>query len=85
MDKSLIIATAGSGHAYKFLPIIGRLVADLVEGKLDSELITKFAVERRAAMPDPSRTGQAKRLNLNQLCTPEDLIPGGRRGSFAGK
>ena len=56
---------------------MGRLVADLVEEKLDSELITKFAVERRAAMPDPSRTGQVKRLNLNQLCTPEDLIPGG--------
>lgn len=78
MDESLIIATAGSGHAYKFLPILGRLVADLVEEKLDSELVTKFAVERTSAMPDPSRTGQVKRLDLNQLCTPEDLIPGGQ-------
>ncbi|KIM40277.1 hypothetical protein M413DRAFT_175851 [Hebeloma cylindrosporum] len=73
-DESLIIATAGSGHAYKFLPVIGRLVADLVEEKLESELITKFAVERKPIMPDPSRTGQVKNLDLYQLCTPEDLM-----------
>jgi sarcosine oxidase/L-pipecolate oxidase len=62
---------------FQFLPVIGRLVADLVEEKLDTELITKFAVERKAAMSDPSRTGEVKRLDLNQLCTAEDLIPGG--------
>ena len=45
-----------------------------MEEKLDSELITKFAVERKSTMPDPSRTGQVKILDLNQLCTPEDLI-----------
>lgn len=46
-----------------------------MEEKLDSDLITKFAVERKATMPDPSRTGQVKNLDLHQLCTPEDLIP----------
>ena len=66
---------------YQFLPVIGRLVADLMEEKLDTELVTKFAVERKAAIPDPSRTGQAKRLDLNQLCAPEDLLPGAGQSS----
>ncbi|KAJ2979659.1 hypothetical protein NQ176_g3113 [Zarea fungicola] len=33
-DKlGLMVATAGSGHAFKYLPNIGRLVVDIVEGK----------------------------------------------------
>jgi hypothetical protein len=47
-----------------------------VEEKLDCELITKFAVERKPTMPDPSRIGQVKNLDLHQLCNPEDLVPG---------
>ena len=51
-----------------------------MEEKLDSELITKFSVERKAIMPDPSRIRidqvPVKNLDLQQLCTPEDLIPG---------
>lgn len=31
-DKSLLVATAGSGHAFKYLPVIGKYVADRVEG-----------------------------------------------------
>ncbi|CEI68438.1 hypothetical protein FVEN_g5403 [Fusarium venenatum] len=36
--ENLIIATAGSNHGFKFLPIIGKYVADLVENKLDPGL-----------------------------------------------
>ncbi|KAK3185733.1 hypothetical protein K4F52_005598 [Lecanicillium sp. MT-2017a] len=32
--KNLYIATAGSGHGFKFMPIIGKYVADMLEGKL---------------------------------------------------
>jgi len=74
-DDSLILATAGSGHAYKFLPVIGRLVADLVEDRLDPELRAKFAVERKILGPDPSRSGTVLKLDLDQLCTPADLDP----------
>ncbi|RGP60233.1 l-pipecolate oxidase [Fusarium longipes] len=35
---NLIIATAGSNHGFKFLPVIGKYVADLVEDKLDAGL-----------------------------------------------
>ncbi|KAF4965462.1 hypothetical protein FSARC_6764 [Fusarium sarcochroum] len=37
-NKNLYIATAGSNHGFKFLPIIGRYVADLLEGNLDEDL-----------------------------------------------
>jgi sarcosine oxidase/L-pipecolate oxidase len=42
----VIIATGGSGHAFKFLPIIGRFVADRVEG-LESDDIMKLWRWRR--------------------------------------
>lgn len=41
--KGLHAATAGSAHAWKFLPIIGDLVVDSMEGRLDPELATKWA------------------------------------------
>lgn len=34
----LFLATGGSGHAYKFFPVIGDKVVDALEGSLDSEL-----------------------------------------------
>lgn len=35
--KNLFIATAGSNHGFKFLPIIGKYVADMLEGKLSKD------------------------------------------------
>ncbi|TDZ21754.1 L-saccharopine oxidase [Colletotrichum orbiculare MAFF 240422] len=35
--KNLYIATVGSNHGFKFLPIIGGYVVDMLEGKLDKE------------------------------------------------
>lgn len=34
--KNLIVCTGGSGHAFKFLPILGRFVVELIEG-IESE------------------------------------------------
>ncbi|KAL7272953.1 hypothetical protein RUND412_004225 [Rhizina undulata] len=31
--KGLFIATGGSGHAYKFLPVLGEEIVDVIEGK----------------------------------------------------
>lgn len=70
---NLILATAGSGHAYKFLPVIGRLVADLVEGTLEPTLVKKFAADRVHGRVDSSRSGAPTELDLSQLCSPEDL------------
>ncbi|CAI7611438.1 FAD dependent oxidoreductase [Penicillium manginii] len=35
--KNLYIATAGSGHGFKFMPVIGKYVVDMLEGKLDQD------------------------------------------------
>ncbi|KAL4922133.1 FAD dependent oxidoreductase [Aspergillus aurantiobrunneus] len=35
--KGLCIAAGGSAHGFKFLPMVGKYVADLLEGKLDEE------------------------------------------------
>ncbi|KAF9485974.1 FAD dependent oxidoreductase [Pholiota conissans] len=72
-DESLILATADSGHAYKFLPVIGGLIADLVEDKLAPELVAKFAIDRKISQVDTSRSGQVRTLELDGLCTLEDL------------
>ncbi|KAF9451499.1 FAD dependent oxidoreductase [Macrolepiota fuliginosa MF-IS2] len=75
---NLVLATAGSGHAYKFLPVIGRLVADLIEDKLEPALLEKFSLNRLRGRPDPSRSGDTIELDLNQLCSLTDLdAPGG--------
>ncbi|KAF7362211.1 DAO domain-containing protein [Mycena venus] len=88
-EKSLMFATAGSGHAYKsyraffsfkFITysdeqVIGRLVADAIEGKLSTEVAVKFAVDRTPNDSDDFRLKMVpEELDLNQLCTPEDLL-----------
>ncbi|KAK0486148.1 FAD dependent oxidoreductase [Armillaria novae-zelandiae] len=73
-DSALIFATAGNGHGYKFLPVIGRLVADLLEGKMEPAVKKKFAFDREVDHIDDSRAGMERQeLDLGQLCTSEDL------------
>lgn len=31
--EGLMVATGGSGHAFKYLPVLGRYIVDIVEGK----------------------------------------------------
>lgn len=44
--KNLYIATAGSFHGWKFLPVIGSYVVDMLDGKLSQELSQKWAWDR---------------------------------------
>ena len=59
----------------QFLPVIGRLVADAIQGKMEPELVRKFALDRPTGSNIVSRLGQTAELNLRELCTPEDLLP----------
>lgn len=36
--KNLFVATFGSNHGFKFLPVIGKYISDMLEGKLDQDL-----------------------------------------------
>ncbi|THH18114.1 hypothetical protein EW146_g2820 [Bondarzewia mesenterica] len=75
-DPGLMLATSGSGHAYKFLPVIGRLVADSIQGTLDAALVQKFSPGREHVKVDLSRSHtDITDLTVEQLCTPEDLLP----------
>ncbi|OJT01951.1 L-pipecolate oxidase [Trametes pubescens] len=78
-DSSLVLATAGSGHAYKFLPVVGRLVADAIEGKLPPDVASRFAVNRPHAkdgvVAPELRYQPAEELVVDQLCGPDDLLP----------
>ncbi|KAM5542918.1 hypothetical protein V8D89_003302 [Ganoderma adspersum] len=76
--NNLVLATSGSGHAFKFLPVIGRLVADAIEGKLPPELVKKFAANRvhEHDVTEPAvRLAPPADLVVDELCTPEDLLP----------
>jgi hypothetical protein len=60
----------------KFLPVIGRLVADVVQGTLDPSLRKKFAINRECRHVDLSRfKGGVDELDFEQLCSAEDLLP----------
>ncbi|KAK6340866.1 hypothetical protein TWF696_009182 [Orbilia brochopaga] len=39
---NLFLATGGSGHAFKFLPILGEKIADAVTGRLEESLAPKW-------------------------------------------
>jgi sarcosine oxidase/L-pipecolate oxidase len=75
-DSGLVLATGGSGHAFKFLPTLGKLVVDAIENKLDPKLAARFAVDRQVKPPNGERKSVVpQELNIDELCGPEDLIP----------
>ncbi|KAI9370013.1 FAD dependent oxidoreductase [Aspergillus egyptiacus] len=61
--KNLFIATGGTGHAYKFLPVIGKYIAGAFQRKLSPELTEKwkFHTEYRAQRREDIFTGDASR------------------------
>ena len=61
------------------MPVVGRLVADAIEGKLPPELVKKFEVGRvydRDVSEPAVRAAPPADLVVEELCTPEDLLPG---------
>lgn len=55
--SNLQLATGGSAHGWKFIPVIGDLVLDSIEGKLEKELVDKWAYTKR-----PQNKGNAPRM-----------------------
>lgn len=75
-DAGLMLATSGSGHAYKFLPVLGRLVADSIQGILDESIAQRFSPSRAYVKHDASRPRvDITDLASEQLCAAEDLLP----------
>ena len=43
----VVVATGGSGHGFKFAPILGKLIADAVEGRTNPRFAWRALGERR--------------------------------------
>lgn len=63
--EGLFLATGGSGHAFKFLPVLGEKIVDAVEGGLEKDLAGLWAWPRRG---------------VEGFTGTEDGSRGGRRG-----
>jgi hypothetical protein len=59
----LIVATGGSGHAFKFLPVIGMVVQD-VEGK-ENEETRRFGWRSSRGTKEASKSGFGGNVVLN--------------------
>ncbi|KAF2156376.1 FAD dependent oxidoreductase [Myriangium duriaei CBS 260.36] len=66
--KGLFIATGGSGHGFKFLPVLGRYIADCFEGIASPEVRERWKLnapigkEGKIAVHDGSRRGPPRRV-----------------------
>ncbi|EJT96749.1 FAD dependent oxidoreductase [Dacryopinax primogenitus] len=72
--SKLLFATGGSGHAFKFLPTLGRFALGRIEGTLDEETAERFAWAKAAGKLDMSRIHQeTKILVVEELADPTGL------------
>ncbi|KAL4884966.1 FAD dependent oxidoreductase [Aspergillus karnatakaensis] len=60
--EGLFVATGGAGHAFKFLPVLGKYVADCFEEKAPSELRQKWRLRvREKGAKDINMSGDGSR------------------------
>ncbi|KAH8663445.1 FAD dependent oxidoreductase [Tricladium varicosporioides] len=63
--EGLFLATGGSGHAFKFLPVLGRYIVDVFEGVASQEMTDKWsyanAMNGSPSEGDGSRGGPKRR------------------------
>ncbi|KAL2431392.1 Amino acid oxidase imqH [Exophiala dermatitidis] len=90
--KGLFIATGGSGHGFKFFPVIGDKIVDAIQGTLDPELAKEWrwrtdaevaatgVVQDFIGCEDGSRAGP-KGMILEQELARKDIKPSLRRDS----
>jgi glycine/D-amino acid oxidase-like deaminating enzyme len=66
--KNLYVATCGSFHGWKFFPVLGKYVVQMLEGELASELVEKWAWDRER--PDPALNADFPRHEMRDLLDP---------------
>ncbi|KAL1877515.1 hypothetical protein Daus18300_002503 [Diaporthe australafricana] len=64
-SKNLYIATIGSFHGWKFLPVLGKYVVQLLQGSLDEHWARKWAWDK--ALPPPPVNGCWPTKELSDL------------------
>ncbi|TIC99292.1 L-pipecolate oxidase [Colletotrichum higginsianum] len=58
-SKNLYVATCGSFHGWKFLPILGKYVVQMLEGSLEEKLAKKWSWDR--SFPTPTHRAWPRR------------------------
>lgn len=66
--NGLYLATCGSFHGFKFFPILGKYVIEMLEDKLDAEMAGRWAWDRER--PDPALNPEWPRAELKDLQDP---------------
>ncbi|KAK7428222.1 hypothetical protein QQZ08_005288 [Neonectria magnoliae] len=64
-SEGLYLATCGSFHGYKFFPVLGKYVLQMLEGSLSASLTDKWAWDRDR--PDPSLNPEWPRSEMKNL------------------
>lgn len=63
--KGLYVATCGSFHGYKFFPVLGKYIIQMMEGELSPNLREKWAWDRER--PDGADYPDFPRFEMNDL------------------
>ena len=67
-SKGLYVATCGSFHGFKFFPVLGKYVVQMLEGSLAPKLADKWAWDREC--PDPALNPEWPRAEMKDLIDP---------------
>ncbi|KAH7136808.1 FAD dependent oxidoreductase [Dactylonectria estremocensis] len=59
--EGLFVATGGAGHAFKFLPVLGRYIADCFENKASSDIRRKWRLRLPTGKDEMSKIGDGSR------------------------
>lgn len=63
--KGLYVATCGSFHGYKFFPVLGKYIIQMMEGELSPNLKEKWAWDRER--PNGADYADYPRFEMNDL------------------
>lgn len=63
--KGLYVATCGSFHGFKFFPVIGRYVIQMLESSLSPEMQERWSWDRER--PDSSENPEYPNSEMNDL------------------
>jgi sarcosine oxidase / L-pipecolate oxidase len=73
--KGLFIATGGSGHGFKFFPVLGEKIVDAIEGKLDPKWVHAWRW-REETCPTLHACDDGSRAGPKEMILDEELAKG---------
>jgi sarcosine oxidase/L-pipecolate oxidase len=65
-DK-VFVAAGGSFHAWKFLPVLGRYIVDMMDGNLDVEKADRWAWDRPTSSKNGACNTYAPKRDLQDM------------------